>query len=804
MQRFEWLDRLGHDVVFGLRQLRKTPGFTIVAVLTLALGIGATSAIFSVVDTVMLRPLPFADADRVVRLSQRNGADEMWSIPYGNFDTWKREATGYDEIGAMWGGGRSTLTGLGDPTAVTTFQATAGYWRVLRLRPVIGRYFDDAEERPGNGQVAILSSGVWRRLFGGDPNVIGRSITLNGKAYTVIGVAPSDYLYDGTAEAIWTPLVPTPQMRTEFADHELNVYGMVKAGVAPVAAARQLETIDTRLARQHPNSFYDGGIIARPLLQVLVGDIRSKLYLLMGAAVLVLLIACGNIANLLLARATTRRTEIAVRGALGASRSRITAQLLVESLLLAIGGGALGVGVAAAGIKFLVTSPMQIPRLHDARLDAVVVSFALAHAVLCAIIFGLLPARRAARLDLQQALRDGGRESRSGSQRRTRQLLVVGELCLAQVLLIGAGLLIRSSLALNAVPIGFDTHDLLLVSFGLPSSRYPTPGSSEQAFADIEQRIASIPGVRSVGRSQVVPIAGFGWNWKVSREGSDGNDAGTVVSNMRWVSPNYFEALGLPVVRGRALLPSDGPGGPKVVVVSRGLAERLWPGVDPIGHRISNGGDVWREVVGVVGDMHADGVKDTPPLELYMPSSTAANGGYTYVIRSGVPATTLLPAVRTAVSSVDPLVALSNVTTMDDALGRQLALDRFTRWLFTLLGATGLVLAVVGVYGVIAYFVTQRHHEMGVRLALGASGRAVQWLVVKEGLLTALIGIVVGFPLAYASAKLLRSFVFQVSTHDPLTFGAVGAMLAVVAIVAAYIPARRATRIDPLEALRSS
>jgi predicted permease len=804
MQRSEWLDTLKHDVVFGLRQLRKSPGFTTIAVLTLALGIGANSAIFSIVNTVMLRPLPFAEADRVVHLSQRNGSGEMYDVPYGNYDTWKKEATGYDEIGAFWGGGRSTLTGLGDPIAVTTFQSTASYWRVLRLNPLVGRYFTDEEERPGNGQVAILSSALWQRLFGGNPDVIGKSLNLGGKSYTVVGVAPSEYLYDGSAEAIWTPLVPTPQMLTEFADHELDVYGLIKRDVAPTAAARQLETVDMRLAQQHPHSFYDGGIIAKPLLEVLLGDFRAKLYLLMGAVGLVLLIACGNVANLLLARATTRRTEIAVRGALGASRRRITMQLLVESLLLGVAGGVLGIGVAAAGIKFLVSTPLRIPRLHDAKLDGTVLLFTFALALLCAIIFGLLPARRAARLDLQQTLRDGGRESRSATQQRTRQLLVVAELCLAQVLLIGAGLLIRSSLALSAVPIGFDTHNLLLVSVGLPGSRYQEKGSMEQAFTDIENRIAAVPGVTAVGRSQVVPILSSGWNWKVSREGSDGNDAGTVVSNMRWVSPTYFAALGLPVVRGRAFLPSDGPDAPKVAVISRGLANKLWPGADPIGHRISNGGDVWRDVVGVVDDMHANGIKDAPPPELYMPSSSSQNGGYTYVIRGGVPVETLLPAVRKAVASVDPLVALSGVTTMEEALGRQLALDRFTRWLFTLLGATGLVLAVVGVYGVIAFFVTQRHHEMGVRLALGASGSAVQWLVVKEGLLIAVTGVALGLPLAFASATLLKSFVFQVSTHDPVTFAAVAAVLAVVAVVASYIPARRATRIDPLEALRSS
>ncbi len=804
MERSEWFATLRQDVVYGLRQLRKAPGFTIVAVLTLALGIGTNAAIFSVVNSVMLRPLPFANGERVVRLSQRNGNGAMASIPFGNFDTWQREATGFEAMGARWGGGRTTLTGQGDPVPVTRFFASAGYWRALSVPPVLGRYFTDDEDRAGGPSVAILSSALWRNLFGGNPNVLGRTIMLGGTAYTVIGVASSDYLQDaGGPEAIWVPSAPPASRLADFSDHELSVYGLVKRGVSTEAAVQQLSTIDTRLAKEHPNSFYDGGIISATLMDDLVGNIRSQLYLLMGAVALVLLIACGNIANLLLARAATRRTEIAVRGALGASRGRIVMQMLVESLLLAAAGGIVGLGIAAAGIRFLVSSPLPVPRLHDAKLDATVVLFAIALAALCAILFGLIPARRAARLDLQQTLRDGGREGKSASQRRARQILVIGELCLAQVLLIGAGLLVRSSLALSSVPLGFDANNLLVVSFALPGSRYTTPGSMEQAFHDVETRIAAIPGVRAVGRSQQVPIAGFGWNWKVLREGSTGTDDGTVVADMRWISPSYFAALGLPLVRGRSIAASDGPDAPKVAVISRGLANKLWPGQDPIGHRISNNGKVWREIVGVADDMHANGLKSEPPLVLYMPSTDAENGGYSYVVRGGIPVKNLVPAIRQAVKSVDPLVAVAGITTMEEALDRKLALDRFTRWLFTFLGAMGLALSVVGVYGVIAYFVTQRHREMGVRLALGATPGSVRWLVVREGLAIALLGVAVGLPLALASSKLLESLMFQVSVHDPFTFASVAGLLAVVAIAASYIPARRATRIDPLEALRS-
>ncbi|MGH7619062.1 MAG: FtsX-like permease family protein, partial [Gemmatimonadaceae bacterium] len=529
------------------------------------------------------------------------------------------------------------------------------------------------------------------------------------------------------------------------------------------------------------------------------------LYLLLGAVALVLLIACGNIANLLLARATSRRGEIAIRGALGASRGRIVMQMLAESLLLAIGGAVLGLGVAAVGMRFLVSAPAQIPRLEDTSLNAPVLAFTLAIAMACAIVFGLVPAIRAARLDLQQTLRDAGRDSRAAGRERLRRVLVMSELCVAQVLLVGAGLLIRSSIELNSVPIGFNTHNLLAFSVGLPQARYPKIAQMEAGFQQMETALAAIPGVTSVGRTQVAPIYGGGWDWTAMREGSDGHDEGAAGADMRFVAPNYFSTLGLGLLRGRDFARSDGADAPPVAVISRGLATRLYGNADPIGRRISNsGGKQWMEVVGVVADMHADGVKSEPPLELYMPTVQRGNSSYTFLVRGGVPVTTLMPAIRRAVASVDPLVSLANVSTMDDALGKTLAMDRFTKWLLVALGATGLVLAIVGVYGVIAYFVTQRTHELGVRLALGAQAAEVRWLVVRQGLALGVMGVALGAAVSFAASRLLQSFLFGVSPRDPITFAAVTGLLVVVAVAASYIPARRATRIDPLEALRSS
>jgi predicted permease len=739
----------------------------------------------------------------VLALSQRNGRDTIWSVPFGNFLTW-RQARGFDEIGALWGPMQLTLTGAGEPTPMPAQLASSGYWKVVSAPPVIGRYFTDAEDRFGAPPVTVLSYALWQNRFNADRGILGKPITLDGREYTVIGVAPPEYILRPPAERVWVPLAPPPTRFTDFSDHELSVYGLVKAGLAPAAAVHELTQIETALAQQHPHSGYDGGIIAPSLEQWTLGPFRSGLYLMLGAVALVLVIACGNIANLLLARATVRRTEMAVRSALGASRSRIVAQLLAESTILGVLGAVLGLAVAFAGVRFLVSGPIGMPRLQDASLNLPVVAFTLGLALVCTMIFGLVPAIRASRLDLQQTLRDGGRESPAASRDRLRYALIIGELCITQVLLIGAGLLIRSSLALNSVPVGFKTHNLLALSVGLPRARYGNEARREATFSQMERAIAALPGVKSVAHAQVAPIYGGGWNWTARREGSDGHDDGAVVADMRSVSTDYFATLELPLIRGRAFTTGDGPSAPGVAIVSRNLATRLWGNADPIGHRISNGGNQWREVVGVADDMHSNGLKDGAPKVMYVPSAQSPNPSYTLMVRGNVPIESLVPAIRRVILGVDPLLAPSNVSTMDDALGRLIATDRFTRWLLMILSAVGLTLAVVGVYGVVGYFVAQRTREIGVRIALGASGGRVQWLVARQGLAMVAVGLALGLPLSLAGARLLQAMVFGISPHDPLTIVIVGAVLAVVVVLASYLPARRATRIDPLEALRSN
>jgi predicted permease len=808
MRRTEWIETVLHDARYGVRQLLKTPAFTAVAVLTLGLGIGANGAIFSVVYSVLLHPLPFANADRVVTLWERwtPWAGQQMNLSFGNYDVWRREATRFEALGATRWTGSLTLTGSGEPTPITEIRASASFWKAMYIAPVVGSYYGETDDREGAPHVAVLSYALWQSRFAGDRGIVGRAITLNRTPYTVAAVAPPGYVSEPPAERIWTPLAPAATQLADHGDHELKVYGLPRRGGTEQSALAQLTQIETRLAKQYPNNFFDGGIIAHPLIEDLVGDTRGILYVLLGAVGLVLLIACGNVANLLIARATVRRPEIAIRSALGASRARIVSQLLVESLVLSIAGAGVGLAIAVAGISFLVTSPVQIARLQDATLNGPVLAFTVILAVLCAVVFGLVPALRAARLDLQQTLRDGGREGRGAVRDGVRRGLIIGELCLAQVLLVGAGLLIRSAAAVHNVPPGFDPGNLLLTSVSLPGSRYQTTPRIDAAFSQMQTAIAAIPGVRAVARAQVAPIYSGGWDWPAFREGSNGHDDGAVDTQMRAVSAGYFTALGTRLLVGRDIAKTDRVDATPVAIVSRALARRLFGDANPVGKRIGNGSPAkdpqWRQIVGVVEDIHANGLSQDAPLMMYMPGAQWVNGGQTFLVRTEVPPLTLVPNVRRAVASVDPLLALSGVMTMDDAVERNLALPHFATWLITLLGITGLVLAVVGVYGVIGYFVSQRTHEFGVRMALGAGAPAVRWMVVRQGLVLGVVGVGAGLVVSFFTARLLGVFLFGVTAHDPLTYVTVAALLVSVGAVASYLPARRATRIDPLEALR--
>jgi predicted permease len=811
MQRTEWWQTIKQDVAFGVRQLRKAPGFTAAALATLALGIGANSAIFSVVYSVMLKPLPFANSDRIITVGERTGAN-VNSVTFGNYATWRDNAHSLAVIGAFWGGGDRTMTGRGDPAPVKTLSTTGSFWNVEFIPPVLGRYYSADDERQSATPVAVVSESFWRTRLGGDSSILGKQITLDGTDYTVVGVAPYDHTIGWPAELVWVPMKVPPARWNDHSDHELSVHALVKPGVSIDQARSELSGIERRLAKEYPNSGFEDVDVHR-YADDMVGPVnRTLLLTLLGAVMLVLLIACANVANLLIARAKTRRAEIAIRGALGASRGRIVGQLLVESLILALTGGVLGLAVAWGGVRFLVTSPAGMARLRDSTLNGAVVAFTFAVAVACAVLFGLLPALRAARTDLQQTLRDGGREASVSARDRVRGLLVVGELCLVQVLLVGAALLIRSAMLVQAVQPGFATDNLLITNIMLPPRRYATaPGALEAGFLRLDEALAAIPGVKSVGRTSLAPVQrGWQWNCNAMRPGSNGHDDGAFGANMRGANAAYFGAIGEPVIRGRAFNNTDVADGPPVAIVTRGLAHDLYGDADPVGQLITscasttNSGPVWRTIVGVVGDTHAKGKAVDPPREMYMPSAQwPQNFSMAYLIRGALPVSTLLPSIRRAVATVDPDLALSGTTTMETAFSDLQAKPRFTMWLLILLGGTGLALAIVGVYGVIAYLVAQRTHEFGVRMALGAQGGALQWMVLREGIVLGVAGVAAGTVVASGLARFLAALMYGITTHDVKTYAIVAALLALVAAVASYVPARRATRIDPLEALRT-
>ena len=802
----ERLDRIRQDARFALRQFGRHPLFTAAAVLTMALGIGANTAIFSVTYSVLLRPLPYAHGDRLLDLSERNGSGSM-NVTFGNYGVWKEQATDFQSLAGVWYGS-FTLTGAGTPQRVSAYRVTADYWKTLYIPPALGGYFGPAQDQVGGPNVVVLSHAFWNSTFGGDSSIVGKSITLDGEPYTVLGVASPGYALYASAPPIWVPLRITSTQLQEHADHELSVIGLVRPGVDTSTAVAQLTRIEMGLARQYPHSYFDGGIIAMPLQSSIVAGSRGLIYLLSGAVGLVLLIACVNVANLLLARGASRRKEMAIRGALGAGRRRVVGQLLVESLLLAVAGGALGIAVATPILHFIIRSgPASVPRLQDATIDLPVLAFTIALSVVCGLVFGLAPALRTSKLDLQEALRDGHRGSGGSVRDRLRGGLVVAEIAIALVLLDGAGLLVRNAIQVQRVSPGFNTHNLLLAGVQLPHASYPTDTAVTIAMNRIAESVAAAPGVSSVAMVSLAPIAASGWDCVYFRDTGTGASS-AVDANIRIATPNFFQTMGIPLVRGRTFNSGDVIGAPPVVMINATLARELYGADDPIGRRLSActdptaGTPHWLTVVGVTADIRANGLGSPPRDEVYYPFAQRANPSMTLLIRAAVPVATIVPSVRRAIAGIDPTLPLGQTMTMDQIVARSMASSRFNMTLFLLLGLTGLTLAAVGIYGVIAYFVVQRSHEFGVRMALGASGDRVVAMVLRHGLTLGVIGVGIGSIAAFWATRLVRNQLHDVSTHDPVTFIGVAVVLVAVTGLASFIPARRATRVDPLTALR--
>ena len=817
MRRTEYLTELTQDLTFATRQLFHHPGFTIVALLTLALGIGATAAIFSAVQAVVLRPLPVPEPSRILAVytafPQGRG-----SVAAGNYVDGIEPVSSFAATTAI----RYSSFNLADTAEaerVIGARVTAGFFGVFGVAPALGRVFTSAEDRPGGPNVVVLSHRLWARRFGGNPAVLGSQVRLGGQPYEVVGVMPEAFDFTALTEELWVPMAFTAERKAMHDEHQYQVYARLAPGASPERALAELRRNAEGIRARFPREAAELDFAVTTVMEELVGDYRRRLFTLLGAVGLVLLIACGNIANLLLARATARSGELAIRAALGAGRWRIIRQLLTESLLLAVLAGAAGIALASWGVKALTAAaPPGVPRLEQASINPLVLTFTALVAVVCAIVFGLAPAVRAARTDVQGVLKEGGRGMSGAAMKdRLRTAVIVGELALALVLLIGAALLVRSGMALERVSPGFDPSHVLAARISLPGTDYKDPERVLQTFEQVLSAAAAVPGVSSASLTSQVPMGPGGNGNGLIPEGKAFDLRNSTQSRLRIVTPGYFETMGIAVVRGRALTSEDRRGSLKVMVVSESLARALFADADPIGRRVSccepgpdGKGPDFKTVVGMATDTRWRGPAEPPSPEFYLPAAQIPAVAWDWIQRTlyvtvrttGDPSAVINP-LRSALAPIIPGVPLFDVRSMEQRIGASLQTARFNTLLLTILGGLGVVLAVVGIYGVIAYFVTRRTREIGVRVALGATRRDVIALVVRQALWPVGLGIGAGLLASLVTTRLLRNQLFGVGPTDPITFAIVAIVLTMVALMASLIPALRAAGADPTDALRS-
>ncbi len=819
MRRTDWIENFWRDLGYALRGLRRSPGFAAVLILTMALSIGANSAIFGVIDGVLLERLPYPAQDRIVRFFLRN--KEFPKFPINPFDFLDFRARNRS-FGSMAIMTRSDLqlSGMGDPQRLTGFRVSAGYFRVLGFRPLLGREFDTHDERPGSAAAAILSNRIWRTRFHADRHILGRKIRLDGRMFQVVGVMPAAMEHPGNVYRpvaygdtvdVWWPFTfdGDPNQR---GSHYVEGIGRLKNGVTPARAGAEMNAIMAQLAREHGG---DAGwsVLVIPLLREITGTSRRPLMVLLGAVGMVLLIACVNAANLQLARAAVRRREMAVRLALGAARGRLIRLLLTESLSISVLGGAAGAILAVFGVKVLVAMlPAGFPRAHEIHLNLAVFAFTLVISLGAGILFGLVPALQSSRTDVQRDLREGGRGA-SGSVRhlRMRNVLVVSEVALACVLLTGAGLLMRSFVNLLRADPGFRGARVLTAGVGLPEETYKTPAAVLRFCGQLEVRLAALPGVRFAGFGSDLPWTGYDDNvGGFQIEGKHPPLHEEFHGRYHFATPDYFRALGIPLVAGRFFTAADNVDAPLVLLINRAMAERYWPGENVVGKRINFFNDHpkdkdWTRIVGVVGD-----VKDTPEKSAAEPAfwwplrqTPIWDPEMMIAIRADSDPALLVSAARSALRDIDPTLALADVRLMDEIADASLSTARFTLFLVGLLAALAIALAAIGTYSVISYSVNQRTHEFGMRVALGARPWDVMRLVLAQGVKLALAGVAVGIVGALGLARALRHLLYGVSATDPATFAAVALAALATAALACYLPARRATQADPAVALRS-
>jgi putative ABC transport system permease protein len=800
-----------HDLRFALRMLLKNPGFTIVTIIALALGIGANTAIFSVVNTVLLRPLPYKDPERLVMVwEDASKSGHPRDTPTAaNFVDWRNQNQVFEGMAAITDESFN-LTGVGDPERLEGMRVSAALFPLLGVEPQLGRVFTAAEDQPGSQRVVLLSYGLWQRRFGGDPSIAGKPLTLNGKTYIVVGVMPARFQFPTTDNQIWVPIAFTSEEAADRGVHYLQVVARLKSGVTLPQAQAEMSTIASRLQQQYPETNTDVGAAVTSLHEYLVGDIKPALLILLGAVGLVLLIACANVANLLLARAAVRQKEIAVRVALGARRLRLVRQFLTESILLSMLGGIVGLVIAYTGLVLLKAFlPENISQAREISIDLKVLGFTLFVSVATGVIFGLAPAIQAVRFKQSETLKEGGRDAATGgSGKRLRSLLVTAEVAISLVLLIGAGLLINSFVRLRNVDPGFRSDNLLTMKIVMPDAKYLDRPRRIAFYNDLLQRVQSLAGVRSAAITTNLPLYHQGNSIAVNIEGRPEPPPGQEnIVVTRIISPGYFDTMTIPLLSGRKFSDQDILTSPSVAVISETMARSFWPNEDPVGKRIGIGeiksDRDWTTVIGVARDVRQIQLTAAPEPQMYL---TYLQFGFfdsrDLVVKTDVDPASMAATVRKAVWEIDKDQPVSNIQTMEAILADSIAQQRFSMVLLAIFAGVALVLAAVGIYGVMSYSVAQRTREIGIRMALGAQTGAVLKLAVGYGIKLVLIGIAIGLIAAFALTRLMSTLLFGVTATDPITFTLISLLLICVAALASYIPARRATKVDPMIALR--
>jgi putative ABC transport system permease protein len=805
------MNQLIQDLRYGIRTLLKRPGFALVAVATLALGMGSSTVIFTVVDAALLRGLPYREPNRLVHLWERTPKQDFnkREMSYPDYQDYQQN-TVFEGLAAYTGGG-ALLTGLGEPERIAAPRASANFFSVLGVDPILGRTFQSGEDAPNGPKVAVLTYSYWQRKFGGDQGVVGRGITINGESFTIIGVLPATFQFALRNSDLWIPYQPTQNQLTRRYMHSSNLIARLKPGVTPEQAQSEMNVIAGRIEQQFNDSHAGTGARVVPLQEEIVGTVRPILFVLLAAVAFVLLIACANVASLLLTRSLARQKEVALRAALGASRWRVVRQLLTEALLLSLAGGAAGLFIAYWGVPALVATLPQnqlnaLPFLKSLQINFSILGFSFGLSLLTGIVFGLVPALQSSRLDLNEVLKEGGRQSSAGTGQRLRSALVVGEIAMAVVLLVGAGLMMKSLLRLLQTNVGFNTENLLTMGIVLSPPKSPQPNQVTNFYAQLDERVRALPGVVGAGTVDILPLNG-GNTTRVYVDGDPIPEPGKEMeANTRVVNEHYFQTIGVPLLGGRFFDERDQPNAPQVVIIGKTIADRLFAGRDPVGRqfRYPSVQAPPVTIVGVVGDVKITGLDEEIRPVVYYPFRQ--NGGFNanLVVRTNTEPTSLANAVRGEVRNLDADAAILNVNTMEGMISQTQAsfIRRFPALLIGIFAGVALLLASIGIYGVVSYSVSQQIHYIGIRMALGARPADILRMVLKQGMVLALAGIAIGVVAALALMRLLTTLLYQVKTTDVTTFAIVSGTLFAVALLACYLPARRATKVDPLVALR--